>query len=475
MRPKVREVHLRIDRSATLDAAGQAEPAAELAASALADAELTGYPPLIAAARTRVGRNLEQREPAQAHDVLTTAYFEAVDAAWPEKAAEIAARLWVIGAVRLQRPEADLWGRLAESGLRAAGVPEGDVRWLRLAIDRGSVHWIRGQKQQAIDINEEAIVGLEAALGPDHPDIARALNTIGNALHKLNRPDEAYAVFLRALEIREHAFGPDHPEVANALSNLANAMASMERYEESVEMFDRAIELSKLIVGEKHDLTATTINNSFFPLQGLERYDEAEARLRRALELRTDLHGPLAAYTLYTRTHLADLQRETKDWDGLQRNYEEWLAASRTAGSRPADLANLELGVLEADILAGRLDSVPSRLDRAADEIASAQTPGTLPNLSLPRIRTLLAFAQGDPERARRSAEELVQCSLQHDAYQVTQAQLELAKVLVHIPGRRAHARSLARTARFGFENLHADGRVGRNEVDALLRDFPEE
>ena len=61
----------------------------------------------------------------------------------------------------------------------------------------------------------------EKALGPDHPDVAQALNNLAVLYYKQGRYAEAEPLYKRALAIGEKALGPDHPDVATALNNLA--------------------------------------------------------------------------------------------------------------------------------------------------------------------------------------------------------------------------------------------------------------
>ena len=54
----------------------------------------------------------------------------------------------------------------------------------------------------------------EKTLGPDHPDVASALNNLASLYHKQGRYAEAEPLYKRSLAINEKALGPDHPDVA---------------------------------------------------------------------------------------------------------------------------------------------------------------------------------------------------------------------------------------------------------------------
>ncbi len=66
-----------------------------------------------------------------------------------------------------------------------------------------------------------ALAICEKALGPDHPDVATALNNLAVLYRAQGRYAEAEPLYKRSLAIREKALGPDHPDVAQSLNNLA--------------------------------------------------------------------------------------------------------------------------------------------------------------------------------------------------------------------------------------------------------------
>ena len=61
----------------------------------------------------------------------------------------------------------------------------------------------------------------EKTLGPDHPDVASALNNLAVLCRDQGRYAEAEPLFQRALAIAEKALGLDHPDISVRLGNLA--------------------------------------------------------------------------------------------------------------------------------------------------------------------------------------------------------------------------------------------------------------
>ena len=95
------------------------------------------------------------------------------------------------------------------------------------------------EEDQAIPLYERALAIRERALGPDHPDVATTLDSLGRLHQDLGQALErhgliilsqeyqkeeyskALSLYQRALAIRQQALFPNHPNVATSLTNLA--------------------------------------------------------------------------------------------------------------------------------------------------------------------------------------------------------------------------------------------------------------
>jgi len=69
---------------------------------------------------------------------------------------------------------------------------------------------------------ERALAITEAALGPDHPDVATRRGNLGSVLWDLGDLPGAREQLERALAISEAALGPDHPNVRTLRRNLGS-------------------------------------------------------------------------------------------------------------------------------------------------------------------------------------------------------------------------------------------------------------
>ena len=77
---------------------------------------------------------------------------------------------------------------------------------------------------------KRALAISEKALGPEHPEVATALNNLAVIYRAQGRYAEAEPLYNRALAISEKALGPEHPDVAIRLNNLAVLYRAQGRY-----------------------------------------------------------------------------------------------------------------------------------------------------------------------------------------------------------------------------------------------------
>jgi tetratricopeptide (TPR) repeat protein len=75
--------------------------------------------------------------------------------------------------------------------------------------------------ERAKPLLERALDIWEKALGPNHPDVAAALNNLAGLYRAQGAYERARPLFERALAVWEKALGPEHPDTKTARRNLA--------------------------------------------------------------------------------------------------------------------------------------------------------------------------------------------------------------------------------------------------------------
>jgi tetratricopeptide (TPR) repeat protein len=92
----------------------------------------------------------------------------------------------------------------------------------------------------------------EKALGPEHPDVAAALNNLAMFYNSQGRYADVEPLLKRCLTIKEKAFGPDHSDVAISLTNLGLLYNEQGRYADAELLFKRSLAIRENKLGPYH-------------------------------------------------------------------------------------------------------------------------------------------------------------------------------------------------------------------------------
>ena len=97
--------------------------------------------------------------------------------------------------------------------------------------------------------------------GPDHPNVAVALNLLGAANLRQGKFNEAEGHFRRMLTINERRLGPQHEDTAAALNSLALVLERLGDYPGAETLLQRAVAILERKFGREHANTATVLSN----------------------------------------------------------------------------------------------------------------------------------------------------------------------------------------------------------------------
>ena len=98
-----------------------------------------------------------------------------------------------------------------------------------------------GRFDEAVPPHLRSVEIRRAALGADHPSVARALDNLGGVYIELNRLEEAEAMCLEAMATREKVLDPEHPSIGMSYHNLARVYRAQGRRTEAEEMYRRSL------------------------------------------------------------------------------------------------------------------------------------------------------------------------------------------------------------------------------------------
>jgi len=177
-------------------------------------------------------------------------------------------------------------------------------------------------------IREELAMQMKR-LGDENPAVATSLNNLANELQGEGRLTEAERLFREALAMQRKLLGNEHPDVASSLSDLANVLYAEGQLAEAEDMDREALKIQKKLWGNEHPAVADALENLGTVLQKRGKLAEAEALLRQALamdkRLRDNEHPEVAT----ALSNLANLLREERKLTEAEALFREALAVYR--------------------------------------------------------------------------------------------------------------------------------------------------
>ena len=129
----------------------------------------------------------------------------------------------------------------------------------------------QGREAERIDALRRRLAILEKRLGQTHPDVTKQIDVLGGAIESLgirttlqtqvadqSRFAEAEQLFRRSLANKEQVYGRDHAEVASALDMLAEALKWQGRFSDAVPLVRRSLAIKEKALGVDHIDTSKT-------------------------------------------------------------------------------------------------------------------------------------------------------------------------------------------------------------------------
>jgi CHAT domain-containing protein/tetratricopeptide (TPR) repeat protein len=163
------------------------------------------------------------------------------------------------------------------------------------------LYQMQGRYADAEQMAKRALAIMEKAFGPNHPLVASAITNLGGIYQEQGRYAEVEPLAKRALAIRERALGPDHPDVAEALANLGRTYSSEGRYTEAEPLYKRSLAILQKTEGSNHRDLARELNALAALYMDEGRYAEAEPLYKQSIAINEktlgsdhpDLAGPI--------------------------------------------------------------------------------------------------------------------------------------------------------------------------------------
>ena len=97
-----------------------------------------------------------------------------------------------------------------------------------------------------------------------HPDLAEAVNDLGQLLEENGDYDESERMYSESIVLRRRLYGDKHPKIAQGLNNLASAMQDKGELAASEATYRQALAMERELLGSVHPEVANTLNNIAF-------------------------------------------------------------------------------------------------------------------------------------------------------------------------------------------------------------------
>ena len=348
----------------------RARTAADAAAGELANVE---YPPVhteLALVRAVALDRLGDYEGA--HAALRDTVQRASASHQVEELKKAATWLVFVVGYRLQHFDEAL--RYADFG---AALAKGDaLAEGRMHRSVGIVLETRGQYPEAEREHREGLAVLEAALGPDHAEVAESRFDLAVVLWRAGKLDEADAESRRALAARERALGPEHPSVAAAIANLAIILQTQGKTVEAEAEYRRALAIQEAAFGPDHPDTATTHRNLATVLLELGRTAAAEAEHRRALAVFEKTFGPEHSAVGAVRHDMAQVLQHQGRLDEAEQEVRAAITVLTAAlGEEHSEVAQAHYTLASILIARARLSEAEAELRIALPTMEKALQP----------------------------------------------------------------------------------------------------
>ena len=246
--------------------------------------------------------------------------------------AEIGAGEIALGLLRSDQAKLVDAERLVRSGLTRVrqSLPPDSPAVLKATTALGKVLEQKGEYKQGIALMQTAI---DAQKRPQHvtPELAAALEELGNHYFYAGRYDDADSVNHRVLTMYRAIYGGAHPKVAEILTNLGAAQQERGNYPQAETYHRQALAIVEKYYGPEHVETAGSLTQVARALVLQNRFNEAEALLRHALAIREKVYGPLHPNVASTVNELGSIALQQGRYDDAAAAFQRMIGIYRQA------------------------------------------------------------------------------------------------------------------------------------------------
>jgi len=234
-----------------------------------------------------------------------------------------------------------------------------------------------GDLNAALPLMQSAVAMQRRLRGNEpHPDLAEAINDLA-LLHQLRGDyDESEKFYLESMAMKRRLYGDKHPEIANALENLASALQDKGDLARAEPLYRQALAMWRALLGDAHPEVATALHN-------LASLQYARGDTRQALA--TQREALIIYRKVYPQDHPAVAQElnligfwltMSGDFDEADRDIQEALAMRlRLLGEHSPGVASSQVALATLQVAQRRYPEALESARSATDIYRAALSP----------------------------------------------------------------------------------------------------
>jgi CHAT domain-containing protein/Tfp pilus assembly protein PilF len=260
-----------------------------------------------------------------------------------------------------------------------------------------------GKYDEARPLAERVLEIRERLLGPEHRDLAEALNSLGRLYKNKGDYAEAEPLFKRALAIREKVLGLEHPGVAAFINDLAMLYLYKGEYAKTELLHQRALGIREKALGPEHPDVAASLNNLAVLHHERGAYLKAASLFQRALAILEKSLGPDHRNVAISLNNLANIYSKMGEYAKAEPFYQRALAIREKAlGQEHPDVAQSLHNLANLHYERGANLEAASLFQRAIVILEKALGPGHIDVADSLNNLAVLYHERGDYAEAER-------------------------------------------------------------------------
>lgn len=157
---------------------------------------------------------------------------------------------------------------------------------------KASILTDKGEYEQALKTQEEALELATKLYSPPHPDILKNLSNLARNHQKVGQYSKAESYFLESLAMDKELYDEEHLSTAIIKNNLAGVYKETGELVKADSLYLQALENLKNVLGSEHPYVASNLYNYAGLKRKMGKFNEAEELYLETIQLDTNLLGP---------------------------------------------------------------------------------------------------------------------------------------------------------------------------------------